>query len=46
MDYLVMLQKYILGSGVLTNWQNVDLCMDNSINFFDMVLLQHFIIKR
>ncbi len=33
----VMLQKWLLGSGSLTNWKNADLCEDGRIDVFDMV---------
>lgn len=42
----VMLQKWILGSGDLTNWQNVDLCEDGVIDVFDMVLMRKLIIEK
>lgn len=42
----VMLQKWLLGSGELTCWQNVDLCKDKRIDVFDMVLLRRLIIEN
>ncbi|MCM1316419.1 MAG: RICIN domain-containing protein [Prevotella sp.] len=33
----VMLQKWLLGSGELTNWQNADLFEDGIIDIFDMI---------
>lgn len=34
---LVMLQKFLLGNGTLTNWNNADLCKDDRIDVFDMI---------
>lgn len=42
----VMLQKWLLGSGDLTNWQNVDLCEDGVIDVFDMVFMRKIIIEK
>ena len=42
---LVMLQKFLLGNGTLTNWNNADLCKDNRINVFDMVLVRREFLK-
>ena len=41
----VMLQKWLLGSGSLTNWKNVDLCEDGRIDVFDMVEMRKLIVK-
>lgn len=42
----VMLQKYLLGSGTLTNWKNADLCKDDCIDVFDMVLMRKLLIEN
>lgn len=42
----VMLQKYLLGSGTLTNWKNADLCKDDCIDVFDMVLMRKMLIEN
>lgn len=42
----VMLQKWLLGSGELTCWQNVDLCKDERIDVFDLCLLKRMIIEN
>ena len=34
---LVMLQKFLLGNGTLTNWNNANLCKDDRIDVFDMI---------
>lgn len=40
-----MLQKWILGSGKLINWQNADLCKDGVIDIFDMIEMRKIIIE-
>lgn len=42
----VMLQKWLLGSGTLTNWKNVDLCEDGKIDVFDMIEMRKLITKK
>lgn len=42
----VMLQKWLLGSGELTAWRNVDLCKDEIINVFDLCLLKRQLISQ
>ncbi len=42
----VMLQKWLLGTGELTCWQNVDLCEDGIVNVLDLCLLKKMLIKR
>lgn len=37
---LVMLQKFLLGKGTLYNWNNADLCKDDRIDVFDMILVR------
>ncbi len=34
---LVMLKKFMFGTGTLTNWKNADLCKDDRIDVFDMI---------
>ena len=34
---LVMLKKFLFGTGTLTNWKNADLCKDDRIDVFDMI---------
>lgn len=42
---VVMLQKWILGAGDLTCWQNVDLCQNNQIDVFDLVMLKRMLLS-
>ena len=43
----VMLQKFLLGNnGSLNEWRNADLCEDERIDVFDMVLMRQLIIYR
>lgn len=42
----VMLQKWLLCSGDLTKWQNVDLCEDGRIDTFDMVEMRKLLIQN
>lgn len=37
---LVAMQDYILGSGKLRSWQAGDLCTDEQINIFDLILMR------
>ncbi|MDE5753667.1 MAG: dockerin type I repeat-containing protein, partial [Oscillospiraceae bacterium] len=41
----VVLQKWLLGTGELTCWQNVDLCKDGKIDVFDFCLLKKELIN-
>ena len=43
---LVMLQKYILGCDRFANWKNADLCEDEYIDSFDMILLRKLLIEQ
>lgn len=43
---VVMLQKWLLGSGTLTSWRNVDLCKDGKIDVFDMIEMRKLIAKK
>lgn len=42
----VMLQRYLLGNGTLTEWRNADLCEDERIDVFDMVVMRQLLIYR
>lgn len=42
---LVMLQRFILGDGSLINWKGADLCKDNIIDSFDLVLMRQLLIS-
>ena len=42
----VMLQKWLLGEGNLTNWKNVDLCEDGRIDVFDMIEMRKLIANK
>lgn len=43
---LVMMQKYLLGGGTLTNWQAGDLYNDSIIDSFDMIEMRKLIIQK
>ena len=43
---LLMVEKWLLGYGELTNWKNADLCEDNIIDVFDLCLLRKELIKQ
>lgn len=43
---VVMLQKFLLGTGTLKSWKNADLYTDQSIDSFDMVLMRKLIIQN
>lgn len=40
---LVMMQKFLLGNGSLTDWKAGDLCEDERINVFDMIVMRKLI---
>lgn len=42
----IMLQEWLLGSGELTNWENVDLCEDGVIDVFDLCLLKRLLVEN
>ena len=42
----VILQKYLLGSGELTDQYAADLCTDGKINVFDMILMRQKIVDN
>lgn len=41
---VVILQKWLLDAGNLTNWQNTDLNEDSVINVFDLVMMKRKLI--
>ena len=43
---VVMLQNWLLGSGELNCWQNVDLCEDQKIDIFDMIEIRKLLIEN
>ena len=43
---VVMLQKYLLNAGDLTNSEAADLCKDGRINVFDLVLIKKLLILQ
>ena len=43
---LAVMQRFLLGSGSLTNWQNGDLCRDNRIDVFDLCLMRKLILNN
>lgn len=40
---LVMMQKFLLGNGTLTDWKAGDLCMNGKIDVFDLVAMRRLI---
>ena len=42
----VMLEKWLLGASELSCWENVDLCKDNVIDVFDLIMLRRMVIKQ
>lgn len=42
---VIMLQKFLLGKGHLTNWKNGDFCPDGKINIFDLCLMKKELIS-
>lgn len=42
----VMTQKWIIGSGELTNWENADFCKDNVIDSFDFNIMCRELVKQ
>lgn len=43
---LLMVQKWLLGYGELTNWKNADLLEDEKIDVYDLCLLRKELIKQ
>jgi hypothetical protein len=42
---LVMLEKFLLGAGTLTDWQAGDLCNDGKIDVFDMIEMRKMFVS-
>ena len=42
----VMLQRFILDSGTLINWENADVCEDDRIDVFDMILMRKLVVEE
>ncbi len=42
-DDVVILQKWLLGSCEMTNWQTADLCQDGMIDVYDLIMLRKLI---
>lgn len=42
---IVMMQNWLLGSGILTDWKAGDLCEDNIIDSFDLCLMKQQLIE-
>ena len=42
---VVMLQKYLLKKGHLTDWKQADVCQDGVINIFDLIALKKLLMK-
>ena len=42
---VVMLQKYLLKKGHLTDWKQADVCQDGIINIFDLIALKKLLMK-
>ena len=43
---VVMFQKWLSGTGELTNWKNADLTFDNKLDVFDLVLMKKAVIEN
>ncbi len=43
---VVTLQQFLLGNGGLAEWRNADLCKDERIDVFDMVLMRRLLIEK
>ena len=43
---IVMMKKWLVHSGELTNWKNGDLCNDGIINIFDLCLMKRELLKK
>lgn len=43
---VVMMQKWLLGSGSLTDWESGDLCKDGIINVFDLCLMKRLLMLQ
>jgi endoglucanase len=42
---IVMVQRYLLNTGELTNWKNVDLHEDGRIDGFDLAIMKRMMLK-
>lgn len=42
---IVTVQKWLVGSGELTCWENADLCSDNIIDVFDLCMMKNELLK-
>lgn len=42
---LVMLQKWVLGSGVITDWTAGDLCADGVLDAYDVVMMRQLVLE-
>ena len=42
---VVMFQKWLSGTGELTNWQNADFTWDNNLDIFDLTLMKQELLK-
>ncbi|MDE6833071.1 MAG: dockerin type I repeat-containing protein, partial [Ruminococcus sp.] len=43
---VVMFQKWLSGTGDLTDWKNADLTFDNKLDIFDLVLMKQAVIEN
>ena len=43
---LAAMQKFILGKGELTDWEKGDLCKDDRIDLFDLILMRRELISK
>ncbi|MGN0621078.1 MAG: carbohydrate-binding protein, partial [Porcipelethomonas sp.] len=43
---IVMMQKWLLGGGELTDWKAGDLCKDEIINVYDLCLMRRLLIEQ
>lgn len=43
---LVMMQRFLLGAGTLNDWEAGDLCKDDRINSFDMIIMRRMIASK
>lgn len=43
---VVMMQKYLVKAGTLTNWESGDICKDNKINVFDLIAMKRLLLNN
>ncbi|MDE5564838.1 MAG: RICIN domain-containing protein, partial [Oscillospiraceae bacterium] len=43
---IIMMQKYLLNAGTLTDWESGDLCADGVIDVFDLALMKRELLKQ